>query len=340
MQEQISPHHFEFFGIDIIADRDGVCWLLEVNRLPGLESSIQNKAEEDIMYDEMMLSLLRIVLAPLVNEQEQEQGKEQTVGGMWDTVNSSSSSSSNTVGAPTFKNTFSWRAYTKKKEIRRSIVLSAAFEDADGGGGGGEGAGGSGDKGSGVGLLGEKQPSKDDTETETETIFKRTEDTAKKVGKCGVLNCKEHAALRCSRCKKQIYCSAAHQKEDWSSHKRICKSAFLQKSRLQKERHITADSVAAASKSQGASGSGTGAVSSFADEDSGLRQSRCMFCGETVIMASEEDAQQHMRDCPALQEQLSSPDQFTIPKHLRDKGVTMADVHKQHEQEKKQQDKS
>jgi hypothetical protein len=34
-------------------------------RLPGLESSTVNKAEEDAMYDEMMLSLLKIVTKPL-----------------------------------------------------------------------------------------------------------------------------------------------------------------------------------------------------------------------------------------------------------------------------------
>ena len=39
MKEQISPHHFEFFGIDVIEYGDGLCWLIEVNRLPGLEAS-------------------------------------------------------------------------------------------------------------------------------------------------------------------------------------------------------------------------------------------------------------------------------------------------------------
>ena len=41
----------------------------------------------------------------------------------------------------------------------------------------------------------------------------------------------------------------------------------------------------------------------------------------------EEDGHKHMMECPALQEQLNGSDQFTIPKVLRDRGVTMADVH-------------
>ena len=53
-----------------------------------------------------------------------------------------------------------------------------------------------------------------------------------------------------------------------------------------------------------------------------------MFCGEAVLMHCEEDAHAHMRVCSALQEQLSGTDQFTIPKVLRDKGVTVADMAK------------
>jgi hypothetical protein len=44
-----------------------------------------------------------------------------------------------------------------------------------------------------------------------------------------------------------------------------------------------------------------------------------MFCGEQVQMRSEEEAVDHMRQCPALQEQLASKDQFTIPSMLKDK---------------------
>jgi hypothetical protein len=42
-----------------------------------------------------------------------------------------------------------------------------------------------------------------------------------------------------------------------------------------------------------------------------------MFCGETLILASEDEAILHMKVCPALQEQLNSPDQFTVPKCIQ-----------------------
>ena len=32
MRNQISSNHFEFFGIDIIADEFGKCWMVEANR--------------------------------------------------------------------------------------------------------------------------------------------------------------------------------------------------------------------------------------------------------------------------------------------------------------------
>lgn len=32
MNIQRSPLHFEFFGIDIICDDDGGCWMIEANR--------------------------------------------------------------------------------------------------------------------------------------------------------------------------------------------------------------------------------------------------------------------------------------------------------------------
>eukprot|EP01038_Epipyxis_sp_PR26KG_P009454 gene9454-12738_t len=61
MKYQTNKNNFEFFGIDVIADTDGHCWLIEANRLPGLESSKNNKDEEDLFYNEMMISLLKIL---------------------------------------------------------------------------------------------------------------------------------------------------------------------------------------------------------------------------------------------------------------------------------------
>lgn len=70
MKEQRSPHHFEFFGIDVMADSMGECWLIEINRVPGLEAS-KNRCQpmEEAMFDEMMRSTLKMVLAPLVGNQ-------------------------------------------------------------------------------------------------------------------------------------------------------------------------------------------------------------------------------------------------------------------------------
>jgi hypothetical protein len=49
------------------------------------------------------------------------------------------------------------------------------------------------------------------------------------------------------------------------------------------------------------------------------RQCRCMFCGQQLDLGSEEEAVDHMRVCVALQEQLSSKEQFTVPSMLREK---------------------
>ena len=49
------------------------------------------------------------------------------------------------------------------------------------------------------------------------------------------------------------------------------------------------------------------------------RQCRCMFCGDELKLSSEEAAVDHMRVCVALQEQLQSKDQFTIPSVVRNK---------------------
>ena len=55
-----------------------------------------------------------------------------------------------------------------------------------------------------------------------------------------------------------------------------------------------------------------------AEKESEKRTGRCMFCGEELVLGSEDDAVNHMRVCPALQEQLASKDQFTIPTMLRE----------------------
>lgn len=44
-----------------------------------------------------------------------------------------------------------------------------------------------------------------------------------------------------------------------------------------------------------------------------------MFCGDELVLGSEEEAIDHMRVCPALQEQLQSKDQFTVPTMIKER---------------------
>ena len=85
MSEQRSQKHFEFFGLDIIIDSANRCWLIEINRLPGLESSNNAmKEDEDTMYDDMMTRLLDIVLENKRDENRENHAK-------WNVVRQSSS---------------------------------------------------------------------------------------------------------------------------------------------------------------------------------------------------------------------------------------------------------
>ena len=49
------------------------------------------------------------------------------------------------------------------------------------------------------------------------------------------------------------------------------------------------------------------------------RVCRCMFCGQELLLGSEDEATNHMRMCTALLEQLASKDQFTLPTEVRQK---------------------
>lgn len=49
------------------------------------------------------------------------------------------------------------------------------------------------------------------------------------------------------------------------------------------------------------------------------RHCRCMFCGEQLKLSSENEAVEHMRVCVALQEQLASKEQFTVPSAVKAK---------------------
>ena len=42
---------------------------------------------------------------------------------------------------------------------------------------------------------------------------------------CNLPGCSAEALKRCGGCKSALYCSSAHQKEDWPSHKEFCRKA-------------------------------------------------------------------------------------------------------------------
>lgn len=157
MSEQRSPLHFEFVGLDIICDAYGECYLLEVNRLPGLESSKNRcKPQEDNLYNEMMAELLRLVLSRpehhvpacpsslleptagnmeargsdanaasgpgMVLDSSVTKATETGTGGLWREVREGNPSTECCLTSTLlFKNLFSWKAFTKKN--RNSLIL-------------------------------------------------------------------------------------------------------------------------------------------------------------------------------------------------------------------------
>jgi len=349
MQKQKCRDHFEFYGIDVVADEQGRCWLLEVNRLPGLESSLLNKEAEDCMYDTMMASLIRIVSKPLRDKLcrsrnssgggggpgtgtgLQEQGACVDYG-LWEVVHAPTPADQQSLaaglakihaaareevpaeggdaavyGGDTLSNIFGWRAFTKRRENREAVVLGA-------------------------------QPAAAATNTPAPAAPAGASTPASDSGissaankrQCGVSGCGAAAHLQCSKCKLVSYCSAGHQKEHWLAHKNSCKAQEV----------AGGASTAAAARAlaslppQPKPAPAAAAAAAPAAPTGESRNSRCMFCGESIVMHREEDAHEHMRTCPALQEQLNGKDQFTIPKVLRDKGVTLADVQKRAAEEK------
>lgn len=122
MSHQRNSNNFEFFGIDIIADEDGACWFIEANRLPGLESSLLNKIQEDNLYNDMMLSLLKIVTYPLVSSYYLNQDINNSPStDFWVHLHSSLDTKINSNSSDVWMNTFNWRAFTKKNKSK--IVL-------------------------------------------------------------------------------------------------------------------------------------------------------------------------------------------------------------------------
>lgn len=109
--------------------------------MPGLESSNNNKEEEDVFYNEMMRAVLRIVMRPLLVPSFGESAPANSnteraslsvselnrhfadILGGWEYVKEASVSAASDCHpqAETFKNLFRWKAFTKKN--RASVMV-------------------------------------------------------------------------------------------------------------------------------------------------------------------------------------------------------------------------
>lgn len=123
---------------------------------------------------------------------------------------------------------------------------------------------------------------------------------------CAIANCVETAKFRCGKCHIVHYCSQSHQKEHWSIHKKTCKKVNMANDNSSQQQIA----------SKGIESAKSNLLSSKPSNEQ--RFCRCMFCGDEMALGSEEEAIRHMEVCPALQEQLSSKEQFTVPKIVKE----------------------
>mmetsp|Transcript_15099 Transcript_15099/g.16377 ORF Transcript_15099/g.16377 Transcript_15099/m.16377 type:complete len:125 (-) Transcript_15099:229-603(-) len=114
---------------------------------------------------------------------------------------------------------------------------------------------------------------------------------------CLYEGCEMSGKYRCSRCQIAYYCSPDHQKLHWKEHKPTCTRHIEQKTN-ETVVNSTPDDV---------------------KDDKEKRICRCMFCGESLLLESEEAAIEHMGVCPALQEQLQSKEPITVPSMVKAK---------------------
>ena len=121
MANQRSQYHFDFFGIDVIPDTTGQCWLIEANRLPGLEIANGNQRAEATM-SEMLTSLLSAAL------QSEETGK-MVPGRDWTNVTDGAHFVREVTSDKTAFNLLNWKAFTKKNRSQIFADLSSPDND-------------------------------------------------------------------------------------------------------------------------------------------------------------------------------------------------------------------
>mmetsp|Transcript_30998 Transcript_30998/g.40931 ORF Transcript_30998/g.40931 Transcript_30998/m.40931 type:complete len:430 (+) Transcript_30998:74-1363(+) len=109
---QQNPNYFEYFGLDFMADNTGKAWLIEVNRLPGLQSSKSNKEQEDAMYDKMIEDILSIYIYDSTL-QKSPKDSYQPQENLWQKVKKPDIQVS-FDSRNTWKNLFNFKAYVRK----------------------------------------------------------------------------------------------------------------------------------------------------------------------------------------------------------------------------------
>ena len=156
---------------------------------------------------------------------------------------------------------------------------------------------------------------------------------------CVYDNCLNHGKFQCSRCKKSYYCCQDHQKYHWKIHKIHCKknmttiapsngniesSSYYNSNSSSNDASVRDDSIVLDEKRNDNNNQKNikdyrYSINDDDDADNDKRICRCMFCGEEMLLGSEDEAIKHMNICIALQEQLSSSNQFTIPTTIQNK---------------------
>lgn len=116
---------FEFCGLDIVATVDGDIHLLEINRLPGLESSTNNQEAEDMMYDRMMTDLLHLSVLQSLHSIQTRHAVGDSVG-TWDCVAIAQPTAETVEGEVADKgqvemmNLLRWKVFTRQR--RREVL--------------------------------------------------------------------------------------------------------------------------------------------------------------------------------------------------------------------------
>lgn len=130
---------------------------------------------------------------------------------------------------------------------------------------------------------------------------------------CGYPGCSSRGTIHCLEPKEYYYCSIQHRE----AYKYILTEYLLVNKPLSS--FVRPDFSAIDSDIKSSEKVTTSSSNTQNSNSSESRQCRCMFCGESLLLNSEDEAVNHMEVCPALQEQLDSKKQFHIPSMVQKK---------------------